>query len=159
MIPVVRSLGGAGIVLGLLKADGRVDVEQTRELVELASPLPVTFHRAFDQTPDLAQAMEDVIAAGCARVLTSGGELNAVAGAVRLAALVQQAGARIDIAVGGGLRVNNVREVARISRATHFHASLKRTPDELVRSEDLKRRVAEIVRMLSLPEDSAAVVR
>ena len=152
MIPVVRSLGGAGVVLGLLKPDGNVDIEHTRELVELASPLPVTFHRAFDETPDLAQALEDVIAAGCARVLTSGGELNAVAGATRLAALVEQSAGRIDVAVAGGLRLNNVREVAHTSRADHYHASLKETAEESVSNDALKARIEDIVKALCLPD-------
>ncbi|HEY2039940.1 MAG TPA: copper homeostasis protein CutC, partial [Edaphobacter sp.] len=68
-----RSLGARGFALGILHPDATVDIERTRKLVELASPLEVTFHRAFDLVPSLNQALEDVIASGCGRVLTSGG--------------------------------------------------------------------------------------
>ncbi len=120
-----RSLGVSGVVLGLLRADGTVDIEQTRQLVELASPLEVTFNRAFDYVISQEQALEDVIAAGCKRVLTSGGEPDVVRGAEALARLVNQAAGRIDVAVGGGLRLNNAATVARATGAQHFHGSVR----------------------------------
>jgi copper homeostasis protein len=121
-----RSLGVSGIVLGLLRADGTVDVEQTRELVELAGPLEVTFNRAFDRAASHTQALEDVIATGCKRVLSSGGERDVVRGAESLGCLVKQAAGRIDIAVGGGLRISNAAPVARATGAQHFHGSVLR---------------------------------
>jgi copper homeostasis protein len=121
-----RSFGVAGVVLGLLCADGTVDVEQTRELVEMAGPLEVTFNRAFDYTASHEQALEEVIAAGCRRVLTSGGQRDVVQGAESLARLVKHAAGRIDIAVGGGLRLENATAVARATGAKHFHGSLRR---------------------------------
>ena len=75
-----------------------------RELVELAAGLEVTFHRAFDQTPSLEEALEDVIEAGCGRVLTSGGASDVMAGAENLRQLGAQARGRIAVAAGGGLR-------------------------------------------------------
>jgi len=120
-----RSLGASGVVLGLLRADGTVDVEQTRQLVEMAGPLEVTFNRAFDYAIFQEKALEDVIAAGCKRVLTSGGEPDVVRGAEALARLVNQAVGRIDVAVGGGLRLNNAATVARATRAQHFHGSVR----------------------------------
>jgi len=121
-----RSLGASGFALGLLHADGTVDVERTRELVELAEPLAVTFHRAFDVTRSLDVALEDVIAAGCRRVLTSGGERDVMAGSSRLAQLIERAAGRIDIAVGGGLRLDNAALVAYTTGAHHFHGSVRK---------------------------------
>lgn len=120
-----RSLGASGFALGLLRPDATVDLERTRELVELASPLEVTFHRAFDLTPSLDDALETVIAAGCRRVLTSGGERDVVIGAANLARMVERAAGRIAIAAGGGLRLDNAAQVARTTRASHFHGSMR----------------------------------
>jgi copper homeostasis protein len=121
----MKDLGVAGVVLGLLRPDGSVDVSATRELVQLALPLPTTFHRAFDSTPSLARALEDVIATGCKRVLTSGGAEDVSIGAEGLAALVAQAAGRIEIAVGGGLRLADAARIANLTGATHFHGSLR----------------------------------
>lgn len=120
------ALGASGVVLGVLQADGRVDVARTRELVKLARPLDVTFNRAFDDAVPLDEALEDVIAAGCKRVLTSGGERDVMSGAEALARLVEQAGSRIEIAVGGGLRLKNAAAVAKATGARHFHGSIRR---------------------------------
>jgi len=122
----VKSLGAAGVVLGVLTPDGTVDIAATCALVELARPMQVTFHRAFDATPSLTAALEDVIAIGCDRVLTSGGHPDVVAGAQALAELVRQSCGRIEIAVGGGLRLQNAASLSRITGATHFHGSLRR---------------------------------
>ena len=121
-----KSCGASGVVLGILRADATVDVESTRAMVDIARPMEVTFHRAFDVTSSLAQALEDVIASGCNRVLTSGGERDVVVGAHSLAALVKQAGDRIEIAVGGGLRIQNAASLSQTIRAQHFHGSLRR---------------------------------
>jgi copper homeostasis protein len=122
-----RTLGASGFVLGILRADGTVDAQRIREIVELAAPLEVTFHRAFDYTASLEQALEDVIATGCRRVLTSGGERDVIAGADRLARLVELAAGRIEIAAGGGLRIKDAAALARATRASHFHGSLRRS--------------------------------
>ncbi len=121
----LRVLGVAGVVLGVLRADGGVDVERTAELVAMAGPLEVTFHRAFDEVADLEQGLEDVVRAGCGRVLTSGGASDVVAGGASLARLVEQGRGRIKIAVGGGLRVENAAAVARATGARQFHGSLR----------------------------------
>ncbi len=121
----LKMMGVSGFVLGILRADATVDAERTRELVDLAAPLEVTFNRAFDYTASLQQALEDVIAAGCRRVLTAGGEDDVVTGAASLARLVEQAAGRVEIAVGGGLRSEDAADVARTTRAKHFHGSLR----------------------------------
>src|SRR6185437_10815433 len=81
----LRLLGASGVVLGVLHEDGTVDVERTRELVEMAGPLEVTFNRAFDHVVSLEDALENIIALGCQRVLTSGGERDVVSGGKSLA--------------------------------------------------------------------------
>jgi copper homeostasis protein len=121
-----KQLGATGVVLGMLRSDGSVDVDGMCELVQLAHPMQVTFHRAFDVTPSLAQALEDVIATGCDRVLTSGGQREVAQGSGCLAKLVVQANDRIAIAVSGGLRLKDAAWLARITGAEHFHGSLRR---------------------------------
>ncbi|MDO7851426.1 copper homeostasis protein CutC [Hymenobacter convexus] len=125
-IEVCRQLGAAGVVLGALNAAGRVDMNVCRALIERAGPMQVTFHRAFDSCPDQDQALEDVVALGCQRVLTSGGQATAAAGQVQLAALVAQAAGRISIMPGAGVSAVNIRELARQTGAREFHTSAKR---------------------------------
>lgn len=130
-----KTLGARGVVLGLLNPDATVDLPGTRALVELARPMQVTFHRAFDVSASLHDSLEDVITSGCDRVLTSGGEHDVVAGAQSLAALVEQAHGRIEIAVGGGLRLQNAASLSRTTGAHHFHGSLRcRTTPQTVAS-------------------------
>src|SRR5437899_5571643 len=96
-LAIAKGLGMDGVVLGLLGTDHRVDVRRTRTLADLARPLPVTFHRAFDETPNLREALEDVIATGAARILTSGGGPSAEQGVGALAELVDAGRKRIRI--------------------------------------------------------------
>ena len=100
-----------GIVTGVLKPDGGVDVDRTRTLVDSAAGLPVTFHRAFDRTRSLPDALEQLIEIGVSRVLTSGGAPTALEGVLVLSALVAQARDRITIIAGGGVREHNVCEL------------------------------------------------
>ena len=103
-IATARALGADGVVLGVLLPDGTVDAARTAELMAAARPLSVTFHRAFDVTRDPYEALEALIALGVDRVLTSGQESSALEGLDTLAALVQQAGDRIAVMPGGGIR-------------------------------------------------------
>src|SRR6202044_1252842 len=114
-IEQARVAGAGGIAVGVLLEDGRVDVERTRELVELARPLAVTFHRAFDETPDLPEALEHVIETGADRLLPTGGATDVLSGAELIGALKKQAGNSIRIIAGGGLRLESLVEVARIA--------------------------------------------
>jgi copper homeostasis protein len=123
-LATVKACGMDGVVLGMLHSERNVEVEGTKKLVELARPLPVTFHRAFDETPDLLQALDDVIASGAARILTSGGKPNAKEGSSRIAELVKRAGGRIEILAGGGINSATVEWVMRKSGAREFHAGL-----------------------------------
>ncbi|MBF9222983.1 copper homeostasis protein CutC [Hymenobacter ruricola] len=125
-IAMCLELGCAGVVLGALNAAGRVDMAACRALINPVGPMQVTFHRAFDACPDQAQALEDVIALGCQRALTSGGQPTAEAGQQQLAALVKQAAGRISIMPGSGISAANVQALAAHTGAQEFHASAKR---------------------------------
>lgn len=118
-------LGCDGVVIGALDADAGVDLAGCRALVAAAGGLGVTFHRAFDAARDPARALEDVIALGCERVLTSGGHRSALDGAAHIAALVQQAAGRVRIMAGAGIRPENVANVLARSRADELHASAR----------------------------------
>jgi copper homeostasis protein len=113
-----------GIVAGVLNQNHRVDIAKTRELVALASPLSVTFHRAFDGTPDLSESLEAVIQAGAQRILTSGGAPDAAQGAPALGKLIDQARGRITILPGGGLHSANIPEVLNATCVTELHTGL-----------------------------------
>ena len=113
-----------GVVFGLLRADGTVDIEVTRELVEFSRPLPVTFHRAFDVSANLGRALEAVISTGAQRILTSGGARSAPEGALVLRSLVEAAGQRIIVMPGAGIRPDNFAVVRRSTAAREFHAGL-----------------------------------
>lgn len=124
-IRMCRELGCAGVVLGVLDAAGRVAMAPCRELMALAGPMQVTFHRAFDACPDQAQALEDVVALGCQRVLTSGGAASALVGRPQLAALVRQAAGRIRVMPGAGITPATLPAVAAGTGAQEFHASAR----------------------------------
>ena len=103
-----KEKGADGIVLGVLHKDGSVDKVRTTELVKLASPLPVTFHRAFDMSINLSKSLEAIIETGCTTVLSSGGHANVEQGFETLVQLHKQANGRIEIMPGGGVSINNV---------------------------------------------------
>jgi copper homeostasis protein len=123
-IKLAKQLQLDGVVLGILTSEKRVDVERTRQLVGLARDMDVTFHRAFDVTADLHQALEDVIQSGAKRILTSGGAKDAPEGASVLAELVTAAGARITIVPGAGINASNISQVAKQTAAREFHSGL-----------------------------------
>ena len=121
------SLGVDGVALGILTPQCEVDIERTRSLVQLARPMQVTFHRAFDFAVDMERALEDVIACGADRVLTSGGAESAARGAARIAQLQRQAGDRIRIMAGGAIRESNVRALLQRTGVREVHTSMKNT--------------------------------
>jgi copper homeostasis protein len=121
----MKELGVDGIVVGMLDQDGQVDVERTRELVQLAHPMQVTFHRAFDMSADLDASLEQVIETGADRILTSGGVQTVTQGAERVTHLIDKSKGRIGIMVGGGIRQENIRKIALRTGATEFHCSLR----------------------------------
>ncbi|MBB3778470.1 copper homeostasis protein [Xanthomonas campestris] len=116
-------LGCDGVVLGALDPLGQVDMGTMRVLIAAAESLGVTFHRAIDVSADPARALEDAIALGCERVLTSGARASALEGIDTIAALVQQAGDRISIMPGAGVSESNVLALRNGTGAREFHAS------------------------------------
>ena len=124
-VKLCKQLGCDGVVIGLLNPDGSIDVERTRKLIDLAYPMEVTFHRAFDRCHDPFEALEQLIEIGCTRILTSGQQPTAPAGAELISELVKKAGERIVIMPGSGVRKENIRELAEKTGAIEFHSSLR----------------------------------
>ncbi len=120
-ILMAKQLRADGLVLGILCADGTVDVNCTRELVALARPVSVTFHRAFDMTVNLPAALDQVIESGAHRVLTSGGEPSAEQALDAIQGLVHAARNRIGVIVCGGVREHNVRRILDATGAREVH--------------------------------------
>jgi copper homeostasis protein len=152
---VCRELGAAGVVLGALDTAGRVAMRACQGLVERAGAMQVTFHRAFDSCDDQSRALEDIIALGCQRVLTSGGQATAEAGQAQLAALVQQAAGRISIMPGAGVSAANIRALARHTGAREFHTSAKRRlpanpADGLFQTEQFETDAALVAELVAL---------
>jgi copper homeostasis protein len=119
-IEQAKQLGANGVVIGILNQDGSVDVERTRTLVELARPLSVTFHRAFDVSRDPFEALEALVDLGIDRVLTTGQESSALEGLDLITDLVQTAADRIIIMPGGGTE-RSVQKVVAQSGVKEFH--------------------------------------
>lgn len=124
-IRLCAALGAAGVVVGALTPAGAVDLPVMRRLVAAArdAGLSVTFHRAFDETADPLAALEDVIALGCDRLLTSGHAPDAFAGRAMIGELVRRAGGRIVVMAGCGVRPGNIAQIAQDSGAPEFHSS------------------------------------
>jgi copper homeostasis protein len=122
-IETAKKAGADGIVLGILTPDGSVDETRTQELVGLARPMSVTFHRAFDMTRDPWEAMEILVAMGVDRILTSGQESSVLEGLELIAKLVRKAGDRIIIMPGGGIHERNLRKIMEQSGARELHVA------------------------------------
>jgi len=120
------SLGCEGVVIGALDENGAVDANRCRALIAAAGKLGVTFHRAFDMSRDPESALEDIIALRCERVLTSGAQADAPAGAALIGRLVEQAAGRISVMPGAGVTARNVAALRALTGAREFHASAKR---------------------------------
>lgn len=150
-VVVARELGADGVVIGGLRPDGIVDLTLVQLLVAAARELPVTFHRAFDLTPDFEAAVESLAGAGVQRILSAGGASTAADGATALANLVRQAGARLAVMAGGGVREENVRSLVSVTGVREVHVRLTR----LTRGGEPPTRHGLRVRK-PLPEDEAA---
>jgi len=124
-IRLCKELGCEGLVIGLLNMDGTIDMTRTSELIELAYPLEVTFHRAFDRCKDPFTALEELIEIGCQRILTSGQKPTVSEGVDLIAELNKKADDRIIILPGSGVRKDNIKMLAEKTGCIEFHSSLR----------------------------------
>jgi copper homeostasis protein len=124
-IEMCKTIGCDGVVIGLLTKEGEVDYERTQELVKLASPMRVTFHRAFDRCKDPFKALEVIINTGCERILTSGLKSSALEASDLIKKLVEKAGNRISIMPGAGINSTNILDLKKIVNAKEYHSSAK----------------------------------
>ena len=124
-IKLCNELGCEGIVIGLLNMDGTIDMTRTSELIELAYPMDVTFHRAFDRCKDPFIAIEELIEIGCQRILTSGQKPTVSEGVDLIAELNKKADDRIVIMPGSGVRKENIKMLAVKTSCVEFHSSLR----------------------------------
>ena len=118
-------MGCDGVVTGLLSSDGTID-KRCAQLVEIAYPMEITFHRAFDRVKNAPESLEEIIKMGFTRLLTSGLQPTAMEGIETIAGFVKQAEERIIIMPGSGVRSVNIRELIHTSGATEFHTSARK---------------------------------
>ncbi len=120
-IETAKAEGADGVVIGLLNADGTIDARRSRELIALARPLSVTFHRAFDMTRDAFEALETLVGLGVDRVLTSGQEASVLEGLPLITELIRRAGDRIIIMPGGGINTRNADRIVAAAKPREIH--------------------------------------
>lgn len=128
-IRICRELGVDGVVFGCLTEEGEIDREANRRLVELARPMSVTFHRAFDRTADPMKALEDIISLGCNRILTSGQQPKAIDGISLLAQLEKKLKEYplppIQLLAGSGVNKENIRQIFDATGIHEYHFSAR----------------------------------
>ncbi|MGK7395398.1 MAG: copper homeostasis protein CutC [Candidatus Cyclobacteriaceae bacterium M3_2C_046] len=122
-VEVARHLGANGVVLGLLDQQGQIDQENTARMLEWAYPLNVTFHKAFDFTPDPTQALQELKSLGVKRILTSGGQNSTMADKDKLLGLIGQSEDKITIMAGGGITPENMLKVLPLIAMKEIHFS------------------------------------
>lgn len=168
-IEIAKRQGADGVVIGILQPDGNVDIQRTRELVALAKPLSVTFHRAFDMSADLFRALDDVCATGADRILTSGGEQSCLEGLPTVTRLVKSSRGRISIMAGGRIGIADAATIVEQTGVTEIHVGLatpvsaplhrnsrrlslgKAAEQEFQRTHVLEQSVRDLVREISEP--------
>lgn len=124
-IKLCKELSMDGVVIGLLLPDGTIDKKRTDELTELARPMSVTFHRAFDMTPDPMLALSTLKAIGVDRILTSGQKINVIEGKELVKNLIAEAGDDVIILPGAGLNIDNIEDFARYTNSSEYHTTCR----------------------------------
>ena len=118
-----KELGAHAVVVGFLHHDFTIDIKKTTEIVELAQPMEVTFHRAFDECADWRVALEQIIQCGCTRILTSGQRPTAIEGAENIKLMVHQANNRIIILAGSGVTLENYKQLVEQTGVREVHGT------------------------------------
>ncbi|KAF2115232.1 copper homeostasis CutC domain-containing protein [Lophiotrema nucula] len=131
--------GASGFVFGILNEQNEVDVPRNKKLIELAAPLPCTFHRAIDLAPTIHAAGSAIVACGFKWVLTSGGEADANAGAEVAADLQNRLSSNLTVILGGGVRSRNIQDLKERSHLDWYHSAAITTPGEVVDEEEVAR--------------------
>jgi copper homeostasis protein len=124
-VKLCKQSGCDGIVIGLLHQDGTIDIKRTAALIDIAYPMGVTFHRAFDRCRDAFEALEQLVQIGCERILTSGQQPTVNEGMELIAGLNKIADHRIIIMPGSGVRKENIKLLAEKTGCKEFHSSLR----------------------------------
>jgi copper homeostasis protein len=122
-IQIAKQLGVEGVVLGVLNVDGSIDREACQRLIDAARPLSITFHRAFDLTPDPFAALDTLLELGVDRLLTSGQAASALQGANLIRELVQRSGKHLTVVAGAGIQAQQIESLLRTTGVTEIHAS------------------------------------
>lgn len=137
-ILLAKELGADGVVIGCLTPEGEIDRSVTGELMGLARPLNVTFHRAFDMCRDAHTGLEELIALGVGRILTSGQEATCLEGIELIAALQRQAAGRIIVMPGGGITPRNVQRVVAATGVSEVHLSARRSVESAMQHRNTR---------------------
>ena len=156
-IKIAKNEGCDGVVIGMLKKDGAIDIDACHDLIHHANGMEVTFHRAFDRVNDQQKALEDIIKLGCTRILTSGGYPTAMEGKDQLQQLVSLADNRIKIMVGSGIRSSNIKEIQSHTKASVFHASARKTVSSMMNYQHAS--MHELLEKISIDEQEVRLLR
>ncbi|QEN09566.1 copper homeostasis protein CutC [Oceanispirochaeta crateris] len=132
-IKYCRNMGVDGIVIGVLKEDGTVDMERNAALIREAGTMSITFHRAFDVTADPYKALEDIIQLGCHRILTSGQEASVLEGADLIRDIIKKADGRIIIMPGGDITERKLQKIVNETGASEYHIYLDQEKESAMR--------------------------
>lgn len=158
-IKICKTLKCEGIVTGILLANGDIDTNRCAELIALAAPLPVAFHRAFDMSNDLEKALTTLISLGVVRVLTSGGAESAPKGIAKLAQLVQIAKDQIQIMPGAGINPSNILTLKEKTGASCFHSSARVKIESKMQYRNQTTKMGSIEDEYQYEQTSATIVK
>lgn len=123
-IKIFKELGVKGVVLGCLTSDNKIDLELTKELVDLAYPMEVTFHKAIDEILNPLDYIDDLVNIGIKRILTSGGEATALEGKDLINEMIKKSNGRLKIVVAGKVTKGNLNGLSNLISADEFHGKL-----------------------------------